>query len=185
MLTERKKKKDHNGLWHYRNSYNAKFRVVAVFKQPQRVVACEDMPWCESRVVAVKGNDHNEFGSGSCGTYSKDSEDVGLKVSCNLCVRKNRINFEREGVKSDQEQHAQKMFFLSSSWYWDKRCGLMEDVYVLAVVIDVSSSGLYLLGTKEGLLERLHARNEFMTADNNFIEDHDRPSSVSRNNVWK
>jgi hypothetical protein len=34
---------------------------VAVFKQPQRVVACEDMPWCESRVVAVKGNDHNEF----------------------------------------------------------------------------------------------------------------------------
>ena len=37
-------KKDHNALWHYRNSHNAKFRVVAVFKQPQRVVACEDMP---------------------------------------------------------------------------------------------------------------------------------------------
>jgi len=52
----------HNALWHYRNSHNAKFRVVAVFKQPQRVVACEDMPWCESRVVAVKGNDHIEFG---------------------------------------------------------------------------------------------------------------------------
>jgi len=55
-------KKDHNALWHYRNSHNAKFRVVAVFKQPQRVVACEDMPRCESRVMAVKGNDHNEFG---------------------------------------------------------------------------------------------------------------------------
>ena len=38
------KKNDHNALWHYRNSYNAKFRVVAVFKQPQRVVAREDMP---------------------------------------------------------------------------------------------------------------------------------------------
>ena len=25
-------------------------------------MACEDVPWCESRVVAVKGNDHNEFG---------------------------------------------------------------------------------------------------------------------------
>jgi len=37
-----------------------KFRV-AVFKQLQRVVACEDMPCCESRVMAVKGNDHNEF----------------------------------------------------------------------------------------------------------------------------
>jgi len=34
---------------------------VAVFKQPQRVVACEDTPRCESRVVTVKGNDHNEF----------------------------------------------------------------------------------------------------------------------------
>ena len=50
---------DHNALWHLRNSYNTKFRVVAVFKQPQRVVACEDMPWCESGFVAVKGNDHN------------------------------------------------------------------------------------------------------------------------------
>jgi len=48
---------------------------------------------------------------------------------------------------------------------------------VLAVVVDVSSSGLYLLGIKEGLLERLYARNEFTTADNNFIEDHDMPSS--------
>jgi len=37
-------KNDHNALWHYRNSYNTKLRVVAVFKQPQRVVAREDMP---------------------------------------------------------------------------------------------------------------------------------------------
>ena len=47
---------------------------------------------------------------------------------------------------------------------------------VLAVVIDVNS-GLYLLGTKEGLLERLYAHNEFTTADNNLIEAHDVPSS--------
>ena len=46
---------------------------------------------------------------------------------------------------------------------------------VLAVVVDVSSSGLYLLGTKEGLLERLYACNEFKTADSNFIEAHDVP----------
>jgi hypothetical protein len=32
---------------------------------------------------------------------------------------------------------------------------------VLAVVVDVNCSGLYLLGTKEGLLERLYVRNEF------------------------
>jgi len=40
---------------------NANFRVMAVFKQPQRVVACEVMPRCESRVVAVEGNDHNDY----------------------------------------------------------------------------------------------------------------------------
>jgi len=48
---------------------------------------------------------------------------------------------------------------------------------VLAVVVDVNSTGLYLLGTKEGLVERLYARNEFTAADNNFIEAHDVPSS--------
>jgi hypothetical protein len=48
---------------------------------------------------------------------------------------------------------------------------------VLALVADVISSGLYLLGKKEGLLERLYARNEFTTADNNLIEAHDVPSS--------
>jgi hypothetical protein len=47
---------------------------------------------------------------------------------------------------------------------------------VLAVVVVVSSSELYLLGTKEGLLERRYARNEFTTADN-FIEAHDVHSS--------
>ena len=47
---------------------------------------------------------------------------------------------------------------------------------VLAVVVDVESSGLYLLGTKEGQLERLYARNEIPTSDN-FIEAHDVPSS--------
>jgi hypothetical protein len=48
---------------------------------------------------------------------------------------------------------------------------------VLAVVVDVNSSGLYLLGTKEGPLERLYARNEFTIADNNLIEAHDVHSS--------
>jgi len=48
---------------------------------------------------------------------------------------------------------------------------------VLVVVVNVTSSGFYLLGTKEGLLERLYARNEFTAADNNFIEAHGMPSS--------
>ena len=48
---------------------------------------------------------------------------------------------------------------------------------VLAVVVDVNSSGFYLLGTKEGPLERLYARTESTAADNNFFEAHDVPSS--------
>jgi len=55
--------------------------------------------------------------------------------------------------------------------------GCLAPRNVLAVVADVNSSGLFLLGMKEGLLERLYVRNAFTTADNNFIEAHDVPSS--------
>ena len=125
-----------------------------------------------------------------CGSYSEYSEGFGLKVTCNLCVRKNRIIFEREGAKSGQEQQTQKMVSLFNSRLPavdigtnvvvrvpDLHRGRLASRNVLAVVVDVNSSGLYLLGTKEGLLERMYARNEFTTADNNFIEAHDVPSS--------
>ena len=46
---------------------------------------------------------------------------------------------------------------------------------VLEVIVNVNSSGLYLLGMKEGLLDWLYANNEFTTADN-FIKAHDVPS---------
>ena len=46
-----------------------------------------------------------------CGSYSEDSESCGLKITCNLCVRKNRIKIEREGAKSGQEQQAKKNGF--------------------------------------------------------------------------
>jgi len=117
------------------------------------------------------------------------TEGFGLIVTCNLCVRKNRINTEREGAKSDQEQQAQRMVSLSNSRLPavdtgtnvvvrvpDLDRGSLAPRNVPAVVVDANSSGLYLLGTKEGLLERLYARNEFTTADNNFIEAHDVPS---------
>jgi hypothetical protein len=47
---------------------------------------------------------------------------------------------------------------------------------VLAAVVDVNTSGLYLLGTKESLLVRPYPRKEFTTADN-FIDVHDVPST--------
>ena len=61
---------------------------------------------------------------------------------------------------------------------------------VLAIIVDVSCFGLYQLDTNEGLLEWLYAGNEFTTADNNFSDAHDVPSSSlslwsACDNVWK
>ena len=111
-------------------------------------------------------------------------------VRGNLCVRKNRIIIEREGTKSGQEQRAQKMVSLSNSRLPavdigtnavvrvpDLDRGRLDPRNVLAAVVDVNSSGLYLSGTKEGLLELLYARNGFTAADNNLIEAHDVTSS--------
>jgi len=124
------------------------------------------------------------------GSYSEDSEGFRLKVTCNLCVRKNQIIIEQEGAKFGQEQEAQKKVSLSNSrfpavdigtnvvvWMPDLDQGRLAPRNVLAVVVDVISSGLDLLGKKEGLLEQLYARNEFTTVDNEFIEAHDVPSS--------
>ena len=67
----------------------------------------------------------------------EDSEGFGLKVTCNFCVRKNRINIEQESAKSGQEQQAQKMVSLSNSRLpavdigrnlWSGYLTLIEDV---------------------------------------------------------
>jgi len=73
-----------------------------------------------------------------CGSYGEDSEGFGLKVTRNICVRKNRINIEREGAKSDQEQQAQKknvfsptqdfQQFILGQTLWSGCLTLIEDV---------------------------------------------------------
>jgi len=126
-------------------------------------VICEKESW-----GAHKCSVRDQFVHAICGSYSEDSEGFGLRVACNLCVRKNRINIEREGAKSGQEQQAQKMVSLSNSKLPavdngtnvvirvpDLGRGRLARRNVLVVAVDVESSGLYVLGTKEGLLERL------------------------------
>jgi len=134
---------------------------------------------CEKESLgAYKCSVCDQFVHAICGSYSEGSEGFGLKVTCNPCVRKNGINIEREGAKSGQEQHAQKMVSLSNLRLQQFILGQSSWSGCLAlIVVDVNSSGLYLLGTKEGLLERLYACSEFTTADNSFIEAHDVPSS--------
>jgi hypothetical protein len=53
---------------------------------------------CEESSGAHKCSVCDQFVHAVCGSYSEDSEGFGLKVTCNLCVTKNRINMKREGV---------------------------------------------------------------------------------------
>ena len=124
---------------------------------------------CEELSGAHKCSVCGQFFHAICGSYRENSEGFGLKVIRNLCVRNNRIKIEREGEKSGQEQQAQKTVSLSN-WRLpavdsgtnvvvrvrDIHQGRLDPRNILAVVADVNSSGLYLLGTKEGLFERMH-----------------------------
>ena len=53
----------------------------------------------------------HQFVRGICGSYSEDKESFGRKVTCNRYAKKNRINIEREAVKSGQEEQTQKNSF--------------------------------------------------------------------------
>src|SRR5215469_13628917 len=98
----------------------------------------------------------DQFFHAVCGGYREDSEGFGQNIICNLCVRKNRINIQREGAKSGQKQHAHKIVSLSNSRLPsvdigtnvvvrvpDIDRGRLAPRNVLAVVVDVNSSGLY------------------------------------------
>ena len=132
----------------------------------------------------------DQFVRAVCGSYSEDSEGFRQIVTYNICVRKNQIYIDRGAAKSGQEQQAQKMVSLSNSRLPAVNTGTnvvirVPDIYrghlaprnVLAVIVDVISSGLHLLDIKKGLLKRLYACNEFATADSNFIDAHDMPST--------
>ena len=79
----------------------------------------------------------DQFFHAVCGGYGEDSEGFGQSVTCNLCVRKNRINIQREGAKSSQKQQAHKMFLSRTQYFqqlileqtlWSGCLTLIEDV---------------------------------------------------------
>jgi hypothetical protein len=80
----------------------------------------------------------DQFFHAVCGGYREDSEDFGQNVTCNLCVRKNPINIQRQGANSGQKQQAHIMVFLSTQNFqllilgqtlWSGCLTLIEDVY--------------------------------------------------------
>ena len=68
---------------------------------------------CDESSGAHKCSVCDQFVHDIYGSSSEGSEGFGLKVTCNLSVRKNGINTELEGTKYGQEQQAQKMVSLS------------------------------------------------------------------------
>lgn len=48
---------------------------------------------------------------------------------------------------------------------------------ILAVVLDVNSSGMYRLGTKDGYIDRSYAQNEIIPTDSDFITLADIPAT--------
>lgn len=119
-----------------------------------------------------------------CGEYV---EEVLL---CTLCKRKNDINSQREGAKVRLQVQAERMLTLSNAklppitvgqnvmvGVPDVDRGRLAPRSVLTVVLDVDSSGMYRLGSKEGIIDRLYARNEITAAHSDFITPADIPST--------
>ena len=55
---------------------------MAVFKQSQSVVACEICHDCGNRVVAVEGNDHNDFGLDEIAQTAKEVAYRLMDICC-------------------------------------------------------------------------------------------------------
>lgn len=130
---------------------------------------------------AHKCSECHNFVHAICG--KSISEGFGKNIICNICVRKNSIRTEQSNATKNLQKQAERMLALSNSKFPPSEIGTsvvvrVPDVdrgrlaprNVLAVVTQVESSGLYKLGTKNGTLERLYARNEFTIADSNFVE---------------
>ncbi|KAK4879816.1 hypothetical protein RN001_007962 [Aquatica leii] len=125
-----------------------------------------------------------------CEDYGFCGIEIEDQVIRSLCSRTDAIRDQRESAKTRLEKQAAKMLALSQQKLPSIKVGQnvvvkVPDVdrgrlaprNVLAVVLSVNESGLYKLGTKEGILERIYSRNEFTLADSNFITESDIPSS--------
>lgn len=135
---------------------------------------------------AHKCSECDNFVHAICGKST--SEGFGQAIVCNICDRKTSIRTGQNNAKNNLKKQAEKMLALSNSKFPPAEIGTsvvvrVPDVdrgrlaprNVLAVVTQVKSSGLYELGTKNGTLERVYARNEFTIADGNFVNESDVP----------
>jgi hypothetical protein len=78
-----------------------KIKPMALQKKQDKKVYCMI---CEKESSgAYKCSVCDQFFHAVCGGYRLCSEGFRQNITCNLCVRKNRINIQREGAKSGQK----------------------------------------------------------------------------------
>lgn len=110
-----------------------------------------------------------------------DNEGYGQNVTCMICMKKTSVLSQRSSAKEGQVEQAKKMLSYSAGHFPPVDVGTNVSLRIpevdrgrgsarcmLAVVVGVKD-GLYELGTKNGLLDHLYSRNEFIVAENNFI----------------
>jgi hypothetical protein len=170
--------------------------LLAAHNDDSDVTECEEEPHevtvndvlciiCEKTVAnPVECSSCNRCIHVQCGEYADEV------LICTLCKRKNNINSQREGAKKGLQEQAERMLKLSNAKLPpiavgqnvvvrvpDVDRGRLAPRSILAVVIDVNASGMYRLGTKEGNIDRLYARNEITAADSDFITFADVPAT--------
>lgn len=160
---------------------------------PDEITANNDVPCtiCEQSVAdPQKCASCNLVIHSKCGEYVGEPDEKVL--FCNLCKRKRDINTNRECARKGLGEQAGKMVALSNAKLPPIEVGKtvvvrVPDVdrgrtaprSVLAVVAEINASGLYKVGTKEGYIDRLYARNEISVADSDFISINDIPSDLA------
>ena len=78
-----------------------------------------------------------------CGIYSEDSEGFGLKVACNLCVRKNRIKIKREGAKLVRNNKLKQWFLSPTQDFQQLTLGQTLWSGCLTLIEDVQPAEMY------------------------------------------
>lgn len=113
---------------------------------------------------------------------------------CQLCSNKRAADMERKGCKRGLEKQADKMLAQSQQKFPPANIGdnvlvnipevdrgRLAPRNVLAIIIDKTDQGFYILGTKNGKLKRLYSRNEFQLSPSVFLSLSEVPSDSSVN----
>lgn len=123
-----------------------------------------------------------------CSVPMGEEEGYGAPVKCSHCQNAEHRQEQQTGAKRKQEDQADRMKEFSAKRFKAAEVGQCVKVPVpevdrgktdprniLAVVIEVTEDGCYRLGTKNGVLKQLYARNQFDPCKESFLSVEEVP----------